>query len=298
MRENKQRMVLAVEAGVRLGSALQTSKRRQGKRSRVLLSDQDVLIRTPFGPLIAPAEDEALIAALRPSGVLEKGTTSVVCALIRRGDTVIDVGAHIGLLTLPAAKRVGPLGLVVAIEPLPRLAALLRQNMQLNGMADRVRVEAAACSAHPGRASFFVGKILGHSSLLPIDNQVDIIDVPLRTVDELVRPGRRVSLVKIDAEGNELRVLRGMHRIIAENPDLSIIVEFGPSHLQRFGLSVDEWLQAFSTNGFHAYEIDERSGVCTTLRLENLESVFSINILWIRRPPSRYPKIRFVGRTR
>ncbi len=284
---------LFAPAWVAARPALRDSRIDKIADKTVQLGRQDVLLKTPYGRLIVPAEDEVLLTALLDTGVLEPGTTIVMTQLIREGDLVVDVGANIGLLTLPAARRVGTTGSVMAFEPLPRLADVLRRSMYINGISDRVSVVAAACGDQSGTATMHAAKILGHSSLLPVEGEIRTLEVPLRTLDECIPAHARVSLVKIDAEGYELSVWRGMRRIIGENPDVAVIVEFGPSHLARAGITIAAWLEPFVSDGFSGFEIDEATGQCRALRTSGLDEVFSINLLFLRRPQSSYPNVTF-----
>ena len=90
----------------------------------------------------------------------------LVAALLRPGDAVLDVGAHLGLYALPASRRVGPQGAVHAFEPVEELAALLRANAALNG-ADNVHVHRLALSDHAGTVEIQVNQESGLSSLAP-----------------------------------------------------------------------------------------------------------------------------------
>ena len=90
----------------------------------------------------------------------------------------------------------------------------------------------------------------------------------------------RVDVIKIDVEGAELEVLEGMTRVIAENPELSIIAEFGPSHLRTADVEPEEWLLAFLKRGFDAFVIDELSGECRVAEISKLKEVESVNILF------------------
>ncbi len=263
-------------------------------RRAVQLGEHEVLVRTPYGWLIVPAQDEVLLTVLLDAaGVLEPGSTTVMTRLIHEGDTVIDVGANIGLMTVPAARRVGTTGTVVALEPLPVLARVLQRSMHINGVAERVTIHTCAAAAQSGTARIHISNILGHSSLLPVEGEIDALDVTLHPLDELITPQQSVSFVKIDAEGYELPVFRGMRRIVSENPDLAMIVEFGPSHLRRSGVSIEEWLHEFASQGFRPYEIDEASGRCAPLREHGLDTLISVNLLMLRRPESSYPQIEF-----
>lgn len=255
----------------------------------------DLLMRTPHGFLLVPMEDRALITGIwENGGQLEYGTVKVLTALLKQGDRVIDVGANIGLLTLPAAVCVGPTGRVDAVEPASRVSALLRETIAMNFEAGRVVLHKCAAGDAAGKATLNLGHHVGHSSLLTLPGSEGTEEVDVTPLDALIAPGQRVDLVKIDAEGFEPQVWRGMSRIVADNPGLAVIVEFGPEHLRRAGVTISAWLDAFQKPGFIAFEIDEISGALTPLRPPaSLESIVSLNLLLLRRHPSAYPQLTF-----
>jgi FkbM family methyltransferase len=253
------------------------------------------LLFTSYGALLLPSEDIMLLRfASESGGILEPGTIKVLESLIQEGDCVLDIGANIGLTVIPAARQVGLTGEVIAFEPSSRAASLLSQSLALNALSGRVTLHQNAVGDAKGFAQLNVGRNLGHSSLLSLDDSTGQEEVSVETVDSLVPPGKRVRLAKIDAEGYELRVWQGMQRVIAENPEMVAIVEFGPSHLARAGLTVDTWIAAFQAVGFAAYEIDEITGCLRPQRPNaDLASVYSLNMLMSRQPPSAFPKLRF-----
>ncbi len=256
----------------------------------------EVMAWTPDGPLLLPAEDARLLAAMSEGGVLEPGTRAVLASLLKPGATFLDVGAHVGTMTLPAARRVGEDGRVFAVEPLPRLAALLRRNLALNDVADRVAVAACAAGEAEAEGLLHLGEILGHSSLLPLPapDAAGTVRVPVRRVDDVVPAGTRVDVAKIDAEGTELQVWRGMRRVLEESPSLAAVLEFGPSHLARAGVTPEAWLGELEAAGFAPYTIDEATGACRPANVPALAGVFSVNVLLLRPDAaSRHPDLVF-----
>ena len=255
----------------------------------------DVLLRSPSGFLLVPAEDERLLASMYESGGrLEPGTVGVISALLGEGDWAVDVGAHIGATVLPAARQVGPTGRVVAVEPASRVGNLLRRSIRMNGLEDRISLHACAAGESLGRAALNLGPMTGHSSLLALPDADRSESVEVRPLDDLVEPGQAIRLVKLDAEGFELQVWRGMGRIIADNPTLAVLVEFGPTHLDRAGVTVESWLDEMLAPNFTAYEVDESDGGLRPLRAKaELRAVFSVNLLLLRQPPTAFPALRF-----
>ncbi len=285
------------EATSRLNDLIGLSRRAPVVR----LTDRDYLVRTPWAWLVVPGEDERLLMAMiETGGVLEPGTTAVLTALLRPGDTMVDVGAHIGTITIPGARAVGPGGQVIAIEPGARAADLLRRSLHINSLADRVTLHECAGGAVNGEARLHLAPVIGENSLVPpatasgpddTSNSASV-RVAVRPLDDLVPPGP-VRIVKIDAEGYEPEVWKGMRRIISDNPELAVIVEFGPSHLTRAGVSMTEWFEALQMPGFTPWEIDEASNTIRGMRPEaDRPAIFSINLLLLRGPPSAWPGLR------
>jgi FkbM family methyltransferase len=192
------------------------------------------------------------------------GVLDVELALLRRllrpGDTFVDVGANVGVFSLAAAAAVGPTGRVIACEPAAGTMQLLRHSVALNE-AWWVELHETALSDYHGTAEFVTfepGSAL--SSFAPKRRTAGTsTTVPVTSVDELVA-GRAddVALVKIDAEGAELHVVRGAEQLFATRKP-SVIVELEPEHLRRQGASVEEFTDFFTRLGYSAYGIT-RSG--------------------------------------
>lgn len=82
--------------------------------------------------------------------------------------------------------------------------------------------------------------MIGHSSLYALPEEDGVgrdITIEVTRLDDIIGPDQRLDVVKIDVEGAELDVLAGMDRLVQENPDLAIVAEYGPSHLERVGVT-------------------------------------------------------------
>lgn len=134
--------------------------------------------------------------------------------LVRAGDFVVDVGANLGNHTLFWALVCG--ARVLALEPVKKSFAVLRQNIRANELEDRVfpRRYAAGRSRGSAVAATVESSNLGAASL----NESDDGDIIVRPIDEVPEVRRNpVRLVKIDVEGMEFPVLEGMSETLASS---------------------------------------------------------------------------------
>ncbi|HEX6130334.1 MAG TPA: FkbM family methyltransferase [Actinomycetota bacterium] len=163
------------------------------------------------------------------------------------GDVFVDVGANTGLFVLPIAELVGSEGRVMAFEPAPDAARLLRSAARARGVSPQVELHEMALGDEAGslelRADPAAPEDTTKRSLF-VDGPA-VADVPVRAFDELVRSGEvelpdGIDAVKIDVEGAELRVLAGMREALDRHRPRMIVVETIESHLHRAGSSVSE----------------------------------------------------------
>ena len=127
--------------------------------------------------------------------------------------------------------------------------------------------------------------MIGHSSLYALPEEDGVgrdITIEVTRLDDIIGPDQRLDVVKIDVEGAELDVLAGMDRLVQENPDLAIVAEYGPSHLERVGVTPEAWFEAFQRAGFESYAIEEPSGACRRVSALDLVDVVSVNLAFVR----------------
>jgi FkbM family methyltransferase len=162
-------------------------------------------------------------------GVYDRRELRLLRDLLRGGGDFVDVGAHIGMYTVAAARALRDTGRVLALEPNPGARRQLEDNLRLNGCANVVVVPRAAAAAR-GRGVLHVPETPDPSfSSLQAGRfaEGEPVEVETTTVDEEVEAaGLDPVLVKIDVEGAELDVLAGMERTLERRPRL--LVEVGP----------------------------------------------------------------------
>ena len=138
---------------------------------------------------------------------------------IQEGMTIIDVGANAGVYAFSAAKRVGATGRVLAIEPFSACVNYLNETCRVNQF-DWVNVCAGAASDRIGKAKLSVGSASELNEVVADDSLVSgsFEEVDCFTLDSLLDKYdvKRVDMLKIDAEGHELQVLKGSDRLLQE----------------------------------------------------------------------------------
>jgi FkbM family methyltransferase len=203
-------------------------------------------------------------------GTYEHRELQFVLSHLRPGDWFLDVGAHIGYFSLPAAEKVGPGGRVIAIEPTPSSAALLRENVALNGF-DRITVIEAAASDRTGTGSLTTSTTSTMWNTLETDTlaEVDgVVTVKVTTIDDLLAElgYPRVTLMKMDVEGHEENVLAGARATMERNPDMGILFEVSGGARERMSASMGT-LEYLSRLGFAFWTIDRGvAGQCSAIQ--------------------------------
>jgi FkbM family methyltransferase len=165
-------------------------------------------------------------------GYHEPGLTRQIKRIFQPGFVAFDVGANVGSHSLIMSDRAGKDGKIFAVEPNPVAAQRLRENIALNQL-DNIAVLSYAFSDAPADKKLFVPvegtANRGVASLYPENVNYQRVEVPVEviTMDEVVRERglSRLDFIKIDTEGNELKVLRGARNCIAKYRPL-IVFEY------------------------------------------------------------------------
>jgi FkbM family methyltransferase len=237
---------------------------KQRQRAPVFQAGPEVVVTEVDGFLLGvPGREWRLAAYYALRGLPEPGMMRLFRGLVKPGMVVVDIGAHVGIYTLYALRQLGGDGKIFSFEPTPRTFALLRDNVQVNGFLESgvVRFEQRAVSDRGGKAAFTTyGGNSGHNSLFAGEAEGEQIEVETVALDEALAQETRVDVVKMDAEGAEPTIVRGMGRILAGNPGIRILMEFAPGHLRRAGIDPLEWLEELARLGLMVRRVDDVSG--------------------------------------
>ncbi|MDW8051204.1 MAG: FkbM family methyltransferase [Armatimonadota bacterium] len=177
----------------------------------------------------------------------------VLFALLRAGDTVLDIGANVGTHCIPLAKRLGTASQVHAFEPHPRVFGYLCANMQLNRLSN-LHLYNYALGETEGEVCFTDLGADDLNRVADLQQNAPTIRVPMRPLDSFECALRPTTLIKVDVEGYELFVLRGAERALA-NTQL-LYIEACDAHTKRYGYTVRDLVEFLNRRGWALYQVE------------------------------------------
>lgn len=161
--------------------------------------------------------------------------------IIKPGDTIIDVGANIGVLTLYFRQLIGDKGKLYSFEPDPLSFSILEKNIVQNSLKN-VTIENKAVSNKNGSVGFEVSE--NNTAGRIKENDGNMLNVDCVTLDSYFSEKiTKVDFVKIDTEGFDWTVLKGMKNMINSNPEIKLMVEFHSRLLNKSGITPREFLK-------------------------------------------------------
>jgi FkbM family methyltransferase len=175
---------------------------------------------------------------------------------LRGGDRFYDVGANAGFFTLVAARLVGSDGSCVAFDPAPDNVRSVREQIELNALAQCTVVQQAVGGA-PGRASFsfaYAGAATGHIGTTRDGEQS--LEVEVTTLDDALERYGPPRFVKMDIEGAEIEALHGARRMLSEVRPTWLIELHGPECERAV-------LRVLGEHGYRLMGIDSNPVVAT-----------------------------------
>jgi len=169
----------------------------------------------------------------------EPETTSVILRLLRPGDVVLDIGANLGYYSFLMAEAVGAKGQIHAFEPNPSLAKVFRESLKMSASQDSIVFnEIAVADGTAQTVEFYLSQYADNSGLSSLYrhqygvdhgffSSKDKVLVETITLDDYFRKHHlsRCDLIKIDVEGAEPNVIRGMAGVLRDVRPKFVICE-------------------------------------------------------------------------
>lgn len=214
--------------------------------------------------------------------------------LIEPGMGVLDIGANHGLYALSLAKRLQRQGRVIACEPASAPAGLLARSIKENGFESVLSLLRVAVSDHEGEATLGIGADSELNSLSGHPSGSDATEtVRITTLDALMDssawpPGLQVDLIKIDAEGEESRIVAGGRRFFTEQDPLVLFEWLHGSEPNA------ELLDAFERIGYHLYRLVPDLNALVPMMPGEFPDRLQLNLFACK--PSRAERLRHAGR--
>ncbi len=211
-------------------------------------------VESDVGPLLVHADDTVITPIIRAHGTWEREVGDQLRSVLRPGMTAVDVGGNIGYVALLMAELVGSKGRVVAVEPDPGNAEVLRRNAARSRGAPIEVIEAAAWS-DPGELQLQL-----HDSNTG-DHRIGIAGAERETVavkavrlDDVLP--ERVDLILMDTQASEHVALRGARQVLERSRPI-VFVEFWPQGLRETETDPVSVLDGYRALGLRASGAEE-----------------------------------------
>ena len=162
--------------------------------------------------------------------------------ILFRGAVVVDGGGNIGIYSEFLSRCVGPNGLVHSFEPDPDNFMRLRRATR---KLPNVRPCAAVVGEHSGETVLYISDDLNvdHRAYATPGNARRAVQVGMVALDDYFKAGERVDLLKLDIQGYELHALQGAKRVLNENREIKLLLEFWPYGLKQAGANWAELIE-------------------------------------------------------
>jgi FkbM family methyltransferase len=130
---------------------------------------------------------------------------------LKHGMTMLDLGANIGYYAIMESKLIGDSGYIYALEPHPANVELLKNNIQLNKISDRIEVHQMGGSNKNSVEKLCVSAESNlHSFVKDKNSSNETVDVPTTTIPEFCKGRKKIDFIRMDIEGYEIEVLEGL----------------------------------------------------------------------------------------
>jgi FkbM family methyltransferase len=173
------------------------------------------------------------------------------------GAVVVDAGANIGIYSEFLSRCVGSNGVVYSFEPSPDNFKRLRSATR---NLSNVHVCQAAVGELSGKSELYLSDKLNvdHRAYVAEEDSRRAIPIEMVALDDYFEPGKSIDLIKIDIQGYELHALRGAKRVLRENPEIKLLLEFWPYGLKQAGTRWEEVIEMLRDFGMDLVLVNKK----------------------------------------
>lgn len=211
--------------------------------------------------------------------------------VIKNGDTVIDVGANIGAISVLAAGS-GANTKVYAFEPTPNLVPLIAENISINQFQDRITIHDMAISNQEGSIDFVLTgesevNHIATTQLLPGQTVKKVSTITLDTFAQKNNINQ-IDFLKVDVEGAELLVFQGAKKLLETGKIKIIVFELNKNYAE-FGYTPNELVNYLKNHNYFVFRLTHNG----TLKLieKNLYIMKTINLIAINKDTSSIRRV-------
>ena len=210
-------------------------------------------------------------------GTYEKLEAKIMEEKIKVGNITVDVGANIGLHTLNMARIVGNTGRVFAFEPDPSNFEILEKNVKINNYQNIILEQKAVGDKH-GRTTLYQSDNPGMHRIFPQTKQAKgQVQVELTSLDKYFidsNLANKINFIKIDVEGFEFSVLKGMKNILKNNKKIKILFENMQINTIQAGFTPIKVLNYLTSYDFKLFCLDDSTK--KLLHVSNNEEILKL----------------------
>lgn len=203
---------------------------------------------------------------------------------LSEGMLFVDVGAHIGIHSISAARIAGSTGRVFSFAATRDNAEFLQQNVQ-NGILDRVLLHHCFVGTAAGVTDFSISPISSVNSEFPAPNDSEKLEIPMIAFDKALIEVGNVDLIRIDVKGAEVTVFASLRELMRRSPKACVVAAFAALNLKSSGATTVDWEAFCNENGLNVFAIDERDGNLRSTSFSEIVSTETANVLMARGEP-------------
>tara|TARA_Y100000389_G_scaffold143669_1_gene141972 strand:+ start:13237 stop:14154 length:918 start_codon:yes stop_codon:yes gene_type:complete len=176
--------------------------------------------------------DIGIEASIITNNTYEPEVIKEIKSTLYNESTFIDGGANIGFFSLIASKIVGPNGTVIAFEPTPSTFSYLKKNININNINNIIISDKGLSSSEKQLPFLLSDNNPEANSIISKDhesfqNDDQVIKISTTTIDKFCIENniKKIALIKLDIEGQELEAIKGAKEILSINKNVKIIFE-------------------------------------------------------------------------